>query len=71
MSGKDEHDDYLQVFMTHDVVIEAFKQMLGRNGWHLSQLPRGNDETDMTYVRTHIVTPSPEVFRHMTEREHD
>lgn len=63
MSDKDEHDEYLQVFMTHDVVIEEFKQMLARNGWYLSQMPRFSDESDDNYVRTHIVTPHPDVFR--------
>lgn len=60
--AKDEHDEYLQVFMTHDVVISEFKRMLAMNGWHLSQIPRDEDETDDTYVRTHIITPNPNVF---------
>lgn len=47
----------LQVFMTHDIVIAAFKRWVTSQGWELKLIPRFNED-DMTYVPTHMIVPA-------------
>lgn len=49
-------DTQLQVFMTHDVVIDAFKEWVDANGWELKLIPRFGED-DATYVPTHMIVP--------------
>ena len=47
----------LQVFMTHDVVIDAFMRWVTSQGWELKLIPRFG-ESDDTYVPTHMIVPA-------------
>lgn len=49
--------DYLQVFMPHADVIDAFKRWVTSQGWELKPFPRF-DEDDDTYVKTHMIVPA-------------
>lgn len=50
-------DDFLQVYLTHDVVIDAFKRWVTSQGWELKLIPRFG-ESDDTYVATHMIVPA-------------
>jgi hypothetical protein len=46
----------LQVFMTHDAVIDAFLRWVHSHGWELQLIPRFGEDDD-TYVPTHMIVP--------------
>lgn len=50
-------DDFLQVFMVHDVLIARFKEWLSSQGMELQLMPRFPGETDDTYTKTHSIVP--------------
>ncbi len=47
----------LQVFMTHDAVIDAFLRWVHSQGWEMQLIPRFGED-DNTYVPTHIIVPA-------------
>lgn len=52
-----EQDDYLQVYLAHADVIDAFRRWVTSQGWELKPIPRMG-ESDDTYVKTHIIVPA-------------
>lgn len=52
-----QEDDFLQVYLAHVDVIEAFKRWVTSQGWELKPIPRFG-ESDDTYVKTHIIVPA-------------
>jgi hypothetical protein len=49
---------FLQVFMSHEDMIERFKQWVAAQGWELQAIPRfADDSSDEDYVKTHIIVP--------------
>lgn len=74
MSG----EDYLQVFMVHDVVIARFKEWLSSQGLELQLMPRFPGETDETYTKTHGIVPinldqilADQAAQHRKDHSHD
>jgi hypothetical protein len=63
-----QEDEFLQVFMAHEEMIERFKAWVTAQGWELQAIPRfADDSSDEDYVKTHIIVPQ-NMDRLMAER---
>jgi hypothetical protein len=56
MPKNEPAEEFLQVYMVHDVVIERFKQWVDEQGWELVAIPRFADDAEGT-IETHIIRP--------------